>query len=107
MICIGLVMSHGELGILYSCDQPYKPDRLWTHFTGDKCPSLAGKPKMFLIQACQGDQLDQGLKMVQNTQTDAGAQTYKIPVHADFLIAYRYGTICSHISTPNRLLVSE
>jgi len=82
------VMSHGELGILYSCDQPYKPDRLWSHFTGDKCPTLAGKPKMFLIQACQGDQLDQGLKMVQNTQTDAGAQTYKIPVHADFLIAY-------------------
>ena len=23
------VLSHGELGILYASDQPYKPDRLW------------------------------------------------------------------------------
>jgi len=81
------VMSHGELGILYSSDQPFKPDRLWGHFTADKCRTLAGKPKMFFIQACQGDQLDQGVQMVRH-ETDAGAQTYKIPAHADFLIAY-------------------
>jgi len=83
------VLSHGELGILYSSDQPYKPDRLWSHFTADKCPSLAGKPKMFFIQACQGDQLDHGVKMV-TTESDAsaGTTTYKIPSHADFLIAY-------------------
>ena len=46
------VLSHGELGILYSVDQPYKPEKLWYHFTADKCPSLAGKPKLFLIQVC-------------------------------------------------------
>lgn len=80
-----------ELGILYSSDQPYKPDRLWSHFAADKCPSLAGKPKLFFIQACQGDQLDHGVKMV-TTESDAsaGTTTYKIPSHADFLIAYRY-----------------
>jgi hypothetical protein len=44
------VLSHGELGILYSYDQPYKPDCLWGHFTGDKCPTLAGKPKLFFVQ---------------------------------------------------------
>jgi len=81
------VMSHGELGILYACDQPYKPDRLWSHFAADKCPSLAGKPKLFFIQACQGDQLDHGTRM-QRTGTDAGSTTYKVPNHADFLIAY-------------------
>jgi caspase 7 len=82
------VLSHGELGILYACDHPYKPDNLWSHFTADKCPSLAGKPKMFFIQACQGDRLDSGVKMVSRTQTDAGSTTYKIPSHADFLIGY-------------------
>jgi len=83
------VLSHGELGILYASDQPYKPDRLWTHFTADKCPTLAGKPKMFFIQACQGDQLDHGTRMTsQRTGTDAGSTTYKVPNHADFLIAY-------------------
>jgi caspase 7 len=44
------VLSHGELGILYSCDQPYKPDRLWGHFNAEKCPTLAGKPKLFFVQ---------------------------------------------------------
>jgi hypothetical protein len=44
------VLSHGELGILYASDHPYKPESLWGHFTADKCPTLAGKPKMFFIQ---------------------------------------------------------
>ena len=44
------VLSHGEEGTLYAKDAPYKPDRLWTPFTADQCPSLAGKPKMFFIQ---------------------------------------------------------
>lgn len=37
------VLSHGELGILYAKDTPYKPDNLWTPFTADKCPTLAGE----------------------------------------------------------------
>jgi len=80
------VLSHGEQGILYASDQLYKPDKLWTHFTADKCPSLAGKPKMFFVQACQGDQLDHGVRMV-TTEHD-GTSTFKVPNHADFLIAY-------------------
>jgi len=85
------VLSHGELGTLYASDQMYKPDRIWSHFTADKCPSLAGKPKLFFIQACQGDQLDHGVKMVDTgkARTEAdGVATYRIPSHADFLIAY-------------------
>jgi len=85
------VLSHGELGILYSSDQPYKPDMLWRQFSAEKCPTLAGKPKLFFVQACQGDQLDSGVKMVDNrgaTETDAKSMSYKIPSHADFLIAY-------------------
>lgn len=36
-------MSHGDTGILYARDTPYKPENLWLPFTGDKCPTLAGK----------------------------------------------------------------
>ena len=82
------VLSHGELNILYGSDHAYKPDRLWSHFTGEKCPTLAGKPKLFFIQACQGDQLDMGVRMKRTTETDSNAMSYKIPSHADFLIAY-------------------
>ena len=44
------LMSHGDDGILYAKDQQYKPEKLWSHFTSDQCPTLAGKPKLFFIQ---------------------------------------------------------
>jgi len=80
------VLSHGEQGIIFAKDAPYKPDdKLWGQFTGEKCPTLAGKPKLFFIQACQGDRLDGGVML---TQVDGGPSSFKIPNHADFLIAY-------------------
>uniref|UniRef100_A0A1B6DZR3 Caspase-1 n=1 Tax=Clastoptera arizonana TaxID=38151 RepID=A0A1B6DZR3_9HEMI len=79
------VLSHGEQGILYAKNVPYKNDVLWMRFTADKCPTLAGKPKLFFIQACQGDKLDGGVTLT--TQVD-GSPSYKIPAHADFVIAY-------------------
>jgi len=89
------VLSHGDLGIVYAKNSPYKPDRLWSHFSGDKCKSLAGKPKIFTIQACQGDQLDTGIEIKSNAQADGllistkhQSITYKIPSLADFLIIY-------------------
>jgi caspase-like apoptosis-related cysteine protease len=80
------VLSHGEQGIIYAKDGAYKPeDKLWGRFTGDKCVTLAGKPKLFFIQACQGDRLDGGVSL--RTQVD-GSSSFKIPIYADFLIAY-------------------
>lgn len=84
---IVVVLTHGEHGILYAHDSVYKPESLWQPFTADKCKTLAGKPKLFFIQACQGDKLDSGVIMRQ-TETDSGSGSYKIPIHADFLIAY-------------------
>lgn len=84
---IVVVLTHGEHGILYANDGVYKPESLWQPFTADKCVTLAGKPKLFFIQACQGDKLDSGVIM-RPTETDSGSGAYKIPIHADFLIAY-------------------
>ncbi|XP_071442442.1 caspase-1-like [Hetaerina americana] len=80
------VLSHGERDILYAKDNGYKPDVLWTPFTADKCATLAGKPKLFFIQACQGDRFDSGV-ILRRTEVD-GLSQYSIPSHADFLIAY-------------------
>lgn len=85
------ILSHGELGYIYAKDTHYKLESIWSYFTASRCPSLAGKPKLFFIQACQGDRLDGGVTLHNRTETDsADSQTmaYKIPVHADFLIAY-------------------
>uniref|UniRef100_A0A146KLZ1 Caspase-1 n=2 Tax=Lygus hesperus TaxID=30085 RepID=A0A146KLZ1_LYGHE len=79
------VLSHGEEGVIFATDAPYKHDQIFNPFTADNCPTLAGKPKMFFLQACQGSRLDAGLTMA--TQVDS-SPSYKIPVHADFLVAY-------------------
>lgn len=53
--CIAvIVLTHGEEnGLLVPRDSSifYSVDILWKPFTADKCPTLAGKPKLFFIQA--------------------------------------------------------
>ena len=45
------VLTHGEgKNNLYAYDCAYKTDTLWSSFTADVCPQLAGKPKIFIIQ---------------------------------------------------------
>ncbi|XP_035227245.1 caspase-like [Stegodyphus dumicola] len=85
------VLSHGESGILYGSDGKYETERIFAPFRGDVCPTLAGKPKVFFIQACQGDKLDHGVSMKCQIATDSSSiqeETYRIPTHADFLIVY-------------------
>lgn len=82
------VLSHGEMGMLYAKDTHYKPENLWYYFTADKCPTLAGKPKLFFIQACQGDKLDGGITLSRTETDGSSSASYKIPTHADFLIVF-------------------
>ncbi|XP_014481616.1 PREDICTED: caspase-1-like isoform X2 [Dinoponera quadriceps] len=83
---IVVAMSHGESGLLHSTDSLYPVDMLWTPFTGDRCSSLAGKPKLFFIQACRGAQLDKGVKIFH--ETDSKKTMYSIPAYADIMVAY-------------------
>lgn len=84
------ILSHGELGYIYAKDTHYKLENIWSFFTAPRCPTLAGKPKLFFIQACQGDRLDGGITLsrTETDSSDSQSMAYKIPIHADFLIAY-------------------
>ncbi|XP_075216979.1 uncharacterized protein LOC142322137 isoform X2 [Lycorma delicatula] len=83
------VLTHGlSTGCLMAKDYAYPTEHLWTPFSADKCPSLAGKPKIFFIQACRGSKFDPGMRLVNQDQTDNIALSYKIPTMADFLLAY-------------------
>lgn len=42
------VLSHGEMGIIYAKDTPYKPDHLWSMFAGNRCRTLAGTLSVFI-----------------------------------------------------------
>lgn len=44
-----VVITHGDVTGIKAQDEEYYPDLLWSKFTSEKCPSLAGKPKIFLI----------------------------------------------------------
>ena len=88
-VCV--ILSHGkDGGIIYGKDKSVYLNDLISYILPNKCASLAGKPKLFFVQACQGDKYDEGVE-----QKDAigsfGAhpsQVQKIPLWADILIAY-------------------
>jgi caspase-like apoptosis-related cysteine protease len=44
------IMSHGDKGIIHSKDGCYEIATLMDLFTAEKCPTLAGKPKLFFLQ---------------------------------------------------------
>lgn len=80
-VCV--LLSHGDEGVFFGTDGSVELKYLTSLFRGDRCKSLAGKPKLFFIQACRGTDLDAGI------ETDSGDDgTTKIPVEADFLYAY-------------------
>ncbi|VDL11723.1 unnamed protein product [Hymenolepis diminuta] len=58
---VAVIMTHGGLGELYGVNGDAFPvHRLTLDFTAEICPSLAGKPKLFFIQACRGDEYQLG-----------------------------------------------
>ncbi|TNN89661.1 Caspase-3 [Liparis tanakae] len=80
-VCV--LLSHGDDGVFFGTDGSVELKYLTSLFRGDRCKSLAGKPKLFFIQACRGTDLDPGI------ETDSGDDdSTRIPVEADFLYAY-------------------
>jgi len=85
-----IVLTHGDESKLSAYDATYPTKNLWKPLikTDRPNPTLAGKPKLFFIQACRGAELDPG----QYTMPDGGsaynAWSKKIPLCADILIAY-------------------
>lgn len=92
-LCV-ITLTHGlHKDIICANDVMYTSNELWKPFAADKCLTLAGKPKLFFIQACRGDESDDGIQLVANrslrgTETDSITTSYSIPIHADFLLAH-------------------
>ncbi|KAJ1217673.1 hypothetical protein NDU88_005266 [Pleurodeles waltl] len=94
-LCVFL--SHGEKDHIYSYNAKMEIQGLTSMFKGDKCPTLVGKPKIFIIQACRGEQhdepviacdaVDSAIELQNEIQVDA-ASVYTLPAGADFLMCY-------------------
>ncbi|XP_002197219.4 caspase-6 isoform X5 [Taeniopygia guttata] len=94
-VCVFL--SHGEDGHIFAYDDKIEIQTITDMFRGDKCQSLVGKPKIFIIQACRGDKHDDAViahdsadgseSPGNETEVDA-AGVYTLPAGADFIMCY-------------------
>ncbi|XP_034993102.1 caspase-8 [Zootoca vivipara] len=96
------ILSHGESGKIYGTDGGLIPiNTITSFFTAKRCPLLAKKPKLFFIQACQGQKVHQPVYLEADSHEPgspgADAQTSgfiatqqqvtsSIPEEADFLL---------------------
>nr|XP_002129127.1 caspase-2 [Ciona intestinalis] len=93
-------MSHGDAGCFYGSDGvSVAIDTVVNFFSNQNCHSLQKKPKIFLFQACQGDEYDMGVDEVDgpvqapvgdvdNTSTSSSNDHIrnKLPQKSDMLI---------------------
>ncbi|NXT99849.1 CASPA protein, partial [Buphagus erythrorhynchus] len=88
------ILSHGSSGAIYGTDHKLVSIRmLMSHFTAKQCPQLAAKPKLFFIQACQGNNIQRPVFLDTDGSTpDSSAMQGRvsvfesIPEEADFLL---------------------
>ncbi|XP_046335677.2 caspase-2-like [Haliotis rufescens] len=73
---ICFLLSHGSGGGVYGVDgQVADIMEITTLFDNENCKQLAGKPKLFFIQACRGNKCDMGVALPPDQQED--------PAHGD------------------------
>ena len=110
------ILTHGVLGHVYGTDgRIVRINQLTSCFSSRRCQALAGKPKMFFIQACQGRDKQEGHAI----ETDSGVVVDAaeneperqqdltvdrprelIPDEADFLLGY--ATVPGYVSYRSR-----
>ncbi|KAG8432688.1 hypothetical protein GDO86_017073 [Hymenochirus boettgeri] len=83
------ILTHGESGTVLGVDDKVVPIReIMSYFTATKCKSLALKPKLFFIQACQGNQPQPASNIESDAKVPEETKPYveNIPQDADFLL---------------------
>ena len=89
-----VVMSHGDEGEISSTDgEVLMIEWILEQFKNSNCPSLRGKPKIFIFNSCRGSRGDPG---VPATATDNGE---RVSSWGDMIIVY--STIPGHYSLRN------
>ncbi|XP_037545962.1 caspase-6 [Nematolebias whitei] len=89
-------LSHGEDDHVFAYDGKIGIQDITSLFKGDKCKSLVGKPKIFIVQACRGDKHD--VPVTPFDDVDNEVQTnevmvdacaiHTLPAGADFIMCY-------------------
>ncbi|XP_077469705.1 caspase-9 isoform X1 [Stigmatopora argus] len=119
--CVVVILSHGTEvshnrfpGAVYGVDGQYVPvQHITNYLNGKHCPSLQGKPKLFFIQACGGDERDSGCEVPsdeveESSMGGADDQTDAIPSSSssDSLSTSDEPDAGATLPTPSDILVS-
>ncbi|XP_069774262.1 caspase-2 isoform X1 [Narcine bancroftii] len=99
--CLVALLSHGVEGAVYGTDgRLVQLDDVWRLFDNENCPQLQNKPKIFLIQACRGEETDCGVDLQDGKervaplgceQSDTGIVEpirMKLPTRSDIICGY-------------------
>uniref|UniRef100_A0A4W4H7V2 Caspase 3, apoptosis-related cysteine peptidase-like n=1 Tax=Electrophorus electricus TaxID=8005 RepID=A0A4W4H7V2_ELEEL len=83
---VGVISSHGEEGVIFGADgHPVRLGHLYSYFGGLE---MAGKKKMFLIQACRGNELDDGVKIESDGLSEVSSVSECLSVPLDSVVVY-------------------
>ncbi|XP_076840128.1 caspase-9 isoform X2 [Brachyhypopomus gauderio] len=118
--CVVVILSHGTEsnnnrfpGAVHGVDGlPVSVQIMTDYLNGKRCPSLQGKPKLFFIQACGGDQKDTGFEVSPDEVQPVGGrmdeQTDAIPSSSssDSLSLTDEPDARATLPTPSDILVS-
>ncbi|NXX16507.1 CASP9 protein, partial [Podargus strigoides] len=115
--CIVVILSHGCQtshiqfpGGIYGTDgKPIPIEKIVNYFNGSHCPSLRGKPKLFFIQACGGEQRDRGFVVDRDSPGDeapgGSLESDATPFHTPSGAMDEPDAVAS-LPTPSDILVS-
>ncbi|XP_010226293.1 PREDICTED: caspase-9 [Tinamus guttatus] len=115
--CLVVILSHGCQtshiqfpGGIYGTDGKAIPvEKIVNYFNGSNCPSLRGKPKLFFIQACGGEQKDQGFEVESDSPVEEAhrfsAESDATPFQAPSGASDELDAVAS-LPTPSDILVS-
>ncbi|KAJ6658696.1 hypothetical protein lerEdw1_019856, partial [Lerista edwardsae] len=88
---VSILSSHGEEGVIFDCEgQPVPLTQIFQAVSPPRCHKLAGKPKIFFIQACRGEQIDRGVWVETDSaepQADSFSHYLSIPENTAVMFA--------------------
>ncbi|XP_045923790.1 caspase-7-like [Micropterus dolomieu] len=81
-----VLSSHGEEGCVFGADgEPVRLARIFKYFDND---CMEKKAKVFLIQACRGDGLDNGVEVDSTSDTTECSVSHHLSVPTDTAVMY-------------------
>lgn len=88
------ILTHGKEGKVYGSDsKELEISAIVSLLNGENCKTLAGKPKLFFMQACRGKGKDSGTRVGSDSaefipRVEADSDPISIPDEADFFFGY-------------------